>query len=388
MDKLGRRNESYVAAVLGGGGGDLLTVYSTTWWLVWHDRYMKVVSQMSPDQLNVMSLPARQFLKANGVETDEDKWKFPTDGLDNLAEEVEVKRERAIQRLNDLQKEMNEKIRSYWEYLSNATLSRQPYPHARNVEIYSDGIFRNQENTEWVITFSIHFDRADDERELVSKYWLRWSSDCTDMGRLEADMPPFFLMQADPLEDKYHHVVGPTRVPAGANCIMLYTADLMKQPYPYPIPLPLPQFRFPKPEMEFPGNCVKGDLGCFGDESPTPENSTVQTCHDLMGDDCCRLPQCVGCKQCSQIRNYMPDLPRARVHAPSEPCTDSWERRGFAARFGFSCATAIKWGLMDCVHDAKTQFCRRTCNFCKYDKDQVKHGKHDVTHHPGEDSDD
>merc|ERR1712151_100087 len=197
MDKLGRRNESYVAAVLGGGGGDLLTVYSTTWWLVWHDRYMKVVSQMSPDQLNVMSLPARQFLKANGVETDEDKWKFPTDGLDNLAEEVEVKRERAIQRLNDLQKEMIEKIRSYWEYLSNSTLSRQPYPHARNVEIYSDGIFRNQEDTDWVMTFSIWFDKAVDEKRTVLKYWLRWSSDCTDMGRLEADMPPFFIMLAD-----------------------------------------------------------------------------------------------------------------------------------------------------------------------------------------------
>lgn len=35
-----------------------------------------------------------------------------------------------------------------------------------------------------VLTASVEWDHTDDEEKLVSKFWFRFSSDCTDMGRL------------------------------------------------------------------------------------------------------------------------------------------------------------------------------------------------------------
>jgi len=260
--------------------------------------------------------------------------------------------EEKVKELEDLQDMMQDRLRKYWEFLSNTTLNHQPYPRVKNAELHSEGIIND------VMTADIEWDHTDDEDKLVSKFWFRFSSDCTDMGKLDSTFPPVLVLQTDPLVGRYRTLLGPVHVPDTARCLMIYTADLNSQPFPDPVPLLLPQFRFPKPEVLYATHCQIGWNGCFDSAS----NGT--SCESLIGKKCCGLPMCVGCKECSQIRNVEPLQVRPRLYALQPACTDRWERQGFAAQYGFSCAQAVAWGLMSCDDDVRVGFCRKTCALC------------------------
>eukprot|EP00299_Pterocystis_sp_00344_P001844 c11758_g1_i1.p1 GENE.c11758_g1_i1~~c11758_g1_i1.p1 ORF type:complete len:364 (-),score=81.28 c11758_g1_i1:39-1130(-) len=302
--------------------------YTTSWWMLWHQHYTELKRVKE-----VMGLTHLQ----------EEATAPPSDAA---AQEQQVQR---MQLLND---EMKEKLQNYWEFLSNSTLNHQPYPRVKNAELHSDGVINN------VITASIEWDHPEDEDKLVSKYWFRFSSDCTDMGRLEPTMPPVLVLQVDPLIQRYRVLLGPVRVPEGSRCLLIYSADKNSQPFPQPVALLLPQFRYPKPDVLIAGNCKMGWDGCF------ETNSTGTSCESLMGKGCCALPMCIGCRECSQIRNIEPIQIRPRLYSVEPTCTNRWERQGFAAIYHFNCDQAIAWGLMTCEGDRLAGFCRRTCSLC------------------------
>jgi len=218
--------------------------------------------------------------------------------------------------------------------------------------MHSEGILNNY------LTASILFDRAEDELKLVSKYWIRFSSDCTDMGKLNPTLPPVLVLQVDPLVEKYETTLLGVKVPEGSQCLLIYSADLSGQPYPDPVPILLPQFRYPKPIVNIASHCQTGFDGCFD------RNSTGTSCESLLGKSCCSYPMCVGCEECSQIRNLQPIQPRPKLTAISPVCTDRWDRQGFAAKFGFSCQQALAWGIMTCEQDSKIRLCFKTCAYC------------------------
>jgi hypothetical protein len=320
---------------------DTLSAHMMGWTMLWHKHFNDVRKiQMTEPPTELISTEV-----GTTAETDAPPYP-PTD-----RQSAEWFQEQ-VQKLQKVQDMMKDRLRVYWEFLSNSTLNHQPYPKAKNAELHSDGILNH------VLTASLEFDHAEDEDKLISKYWLRWSSDCTDMGKINPTLPPIHILQVDAYVQRYRTVLGPISVPEGAQCLLLYAADFEGQPYPEPVPLLLPQFRYPKPEFDIVSKCQVGWDGCF------ERNSTGTSCESLLGKNCCSYPMCVGCKECSQVRNLEPVQLRPRLHGLAPPCTDRWERQGFSQKFGFTCAQAISWGTMTCFQDKTIRLCFRTCAMC------------------------
>lgn len=321
----------------------------TSWWMLWHQRR----TDMTRVAQAVVAMPvAVQTGSAAVVGEEVDLLEAsPADAPDMTSYEEKVE---DLQKVED---NMKERLRVYWEYLSNATLNHQPWPRVKNADLHSDGIINN------AMTATIEFDRPDDEEKLVSKYWFRFSSDCTDMGKLDATLPPVLILQVDPYIDRYRALLGPVRVPENSRCLMIYAADFNSQPFPEPVALLLPQFKYPKPEVNYASHCKTGMDGCF--ESGT---SNGTSCESLMGKNCCSLRMCVGCKECSQVRNLEAQQIRPRLYAVEPKCTDRWDRQGFAKIYGFTCEQALAWGYMRCQDDVTAGFCRKTCFLCDPNK--------------------
>jgi len=186
--------------------------FMTMFWNVWHKRYVDIrVANNQPVEANFAQV-SQSFGSSTPTTLGQGA---PIDALSK------------------------DRLKDYWQYLNTASLANQPVPRAKNVEMHSDGIING------VMTASVAWDHPDDEAALVSKFWFRFSSDCTDLGRINPTFPPVLVLDVDAIVPRYKTALGPVTVPDNAQCLMVYVADKMGQPFPNPVAVPLPQFRYP-----------------------------------------------------------------------------------------------------------------------------------------------